>query len=239
MGNSYHQTKYAALVLLCAVNFQLYAEAASELSEWQFEATAMWESRYVDSGREDLDDSGIASAELIGSYDGFSLGAWLGVADSEHYEELNLFAAYGFELGDVGFEVGYTHLEFDPDSGNDDELSIAAEVEVFGGFVVGVGGVYSFEAEGSFVEISLAYPLAFFEERLWLVPSVHEGFDYGYRSESHNGPNHVQVGLDIEYSLTERTTLIAYVAHSFAQDDVEREDLGDVSWFGLGLNAQF
>lgn len=212
-------------------------DRAWQAIEWQ--TTVMWESRYVDSGREDLDDSGIFSGELIGSCDGFSLGAWYGVADSEHYEELNLFAAYGFELGDVAVEVGYTHLEFDPDSGNDDELSLEAEVEVLGGFVIGVGGVYSFEADGSFVEISLAYPLAFLEERLWLTPSVHEGFDYGYRSESHNGPNHVQVGLDLEYKLTERTTLIGYVAHSFAQDDVEREELGDVSWFGLGLNAQF
>jgi hypothetical protein len=205
--------------------------------EWT--ATTMWESRYMDSGREDLDDSGIFSGELIGSLDDFSFGAWLGVADSEGYEELNLFAAYGFQFGDVAVEVGYTHLEFASDSENDDELSIAAEVEVLGGFIVGVSGVYSFEAEGSFVEISLAYPLAFFDERLWLVPSVHEGFDYGYRSESHDGPNHVQISVDLEYRLTESTALVGYVAHSIAQDDVEREDLGDVSWFGLGLNTQF
>jgi hypothetical protein len=216
--------------------------AMAEGNVWDgidYETTVMWESRYVDSGREDLDESGIASAEWIGSFDDFSIGAWFGVADGERYEELNLFAAYEFELGAVAVEVGYTHLEFDPHSGNDDELSIDAEVEVLGGFVVGVSDVYSFEAEGSFVEISLAYPLAFFEERLWLVPSVHEGFDYGYRSESHNGPNHVQIGVDLEYKLTERTALVGYVAHSFAQDGVEREDLGDVSWFGLGLNAQF
>jgi hypothetical protein len=150
-----------------------------------------------------------------------------------------LFAAYGFQFGDVAVEVGYTHLEFASDSENDDELSIAAEVEVLGGFIVGVSGVYSFEAEGSFVEISLAYPLAFFDERLWLVPSVHEGFDYGYRSKSHDGPNHVQISVDLEYRLTESTALVGYVAHSIAQDDVEREDLGDVSWFGLGLNTQF
>jgi hypothetical protein len=68
---------------------------------------------------------------------------------------------------------------------------------------------------------------------------VHAGFDYGYRSESHDGLNHLQVGIDVEYALTERYTLIGYVAHSFAQDAIEREDLGDVSWLGIGLNAQF
>ncbi|MFT5622220.1 MAG: hypothetical protein ACI9FZ_000140 [Bacteroidia bacterium] len=219
----------------CAASLAV-AEGSAAV-EWA--ATTMWESRYIDSGREDLDDSGIFSGELIGSLDEFSFGAWLGVADSEGYEELNLFAAYGFQFGDVAVEVGYTHLEFASDSENDDELSIAAEVEVLGGFIVGVSGVYSFEAEGSFVEISLAYPLAFFDERLWLVPSVHEGFDYGYRSESHDGPNHVQISVDLEYRLTESTALVGYVAHSVAQDDVEREDLGDVSWFGLGLNTQF
>tara|TARA_B110000093_G_scaffold174907_1_gene208675 strand:- start:3369 stop:3548 length:180 start_codon:yes stop_codon:yes gene_type:complete len=30
----------------------------------------------VDSRREDLDDSGISSGELIGSFDDFSFGAW-------------------------------------------------------------------------------------------------------------------------------------------------------------------
>jgi hypothetical protein len=239
MGNSYHQTKYAALVLLCAVNFQLYGEAASELSAWQFEATTMWESRYVDSGREDLDDSGIFSGEVSGSYDALILGAWLGVADSEHYQELNLFAAYGFRIAGVELELAYTHLEFEPASENDDELSIEAETEVVGGFVLGAGGVYSFEAEGSFFEIGLAYPIDFAEERLWVISSAYAGFDFGYRSHAHDGLNHIQVGLDLEYVVTERTTLIAYVAHSFAQDDVEREDLGDVSWFGLGLSAQF
>tara|TARA_B110000196_G_scaffold118479_1_gene102886 strand:+ start:25837 stop:26163 length:327 start_codon:yes stop_codon:yes gene_type:complete len=108
---------------------------------------------------------------------------------------------------------------------------------VLGGLIVGVSAVYSIE--DSFVEIALSYPLAFFDERLWLVPLVHEGFNYGYRSESHNGPNHVQISVDLEYRLTERTALVGYVAQSFAQDDVERENLGDVSWFGLGLNTQF
>ena len=215
------------------------AESSPESSDWQFESTVLWESRYVDSGRDDLEDSGIFSGEIVAAVDDFAFGAWLGVADSEHYEELNLFAAYGFQITQIEFEVAYTHLEFDPDSGNDDELSVEAEVEVLGVFLVGVGGVYSFEADGSFVELSLAYPLAFNEEHLRLVPSVHGGFDYGYRSESHNGLNHIQFRIDFEYTLTERYTLVGYVAHSFAQDDVERDDLGDVSWFGLGVNAQF
>ena len=218
---------------------QLRAESDAEASDWQFESTVLWESRYVDSGRDDLEDSGIFWGEIAGAYGDFLIGAWLGVADSEHYEELNLFAAYGIQIGQVAVEVGYTRLEFDPDSGSDDELSIEAEVEVLGGFVVGVAGVYSFEAQGNFVEVALAYPILFHEERLLLAPSVHAGFDYDYRSEAYDGLNHIQIGVDAEYELTDRYTLIGYVAHSFAQDDVERDDLGDVSWFGIGLNAQF
>lgn len=239
MRDSDNFKRWVALTSLCGLSCQAHADLAEEVGGWEFESTVLWESRYVDSGREDLEESGIFSGEIVAAIDEFAFGAWLGVADREHYEELNLFAAYGIQLGRVAIEVGYTHLEFDPDSGNDDELSIEAEVEVLGGFLLGLGGVYSFEADGSFVELSLAYPLAFIEERLWIVPSVHEGFDYGYRSESHNGPNHIQVGIDCDYALTERYTLVGYVAHSFAQDDVERDDLGDVSWFGIGVNAQF
>jgi hypothetical protein len=155
MRDSNNLKKWMVLALLCVLSCQMSAESSPESSDWQFQSTVLWESRYVDSGRDDLEDSGIFSGEIVAAVDDFAFGAWLGVADSEHYEELNLFAAYGFQITQIEFEVAYTHLEFDPDSGNDDELSVEAEVEVLGVFLIGVGSVYSFEAEGSFVEVAL------------------------------------------------------------------------------------
>jgi hypothetical protein len=65
-----------------------------------------------------------------------------------------------------------------------------------------------------------------------------DDFSLDLATEAHDGPNHFQLGLDFEYMVCDKVTLIAYIAHSFAQDDVERGDLADVTWFGLGLTAE-
>ena len=212
---------------------------ADEASRPQYESTVVWESRYVENGCDVLEDGGIFSGELACAYDHFSLGAWLGIADSEHYEELKLFAGYDLRVARVDLEVTYTHLQFYPDSENDDELSIEAEVEIIGGFRATASGVYSFVADGGFFEISLARPFAFYEDRLWLTPILQAGFDCGYRTAAHDGLNHIQLSIEAEYTFSERHTLIGYIAHSDAQDDVQREGLGDVSWIGIGLNTRF
>jgi hypothetical protein len=230
----------AHLAVLLVLSIQwLSAQSSTVTNHWAVESTVFWESHYVDSGRDDIEDSGIFSAEIVSSYEAWSVGTWLGIADRVHYQELNVFAAYGVQLAAVDLEFAYTHLEFDPDSGNDDELSIAAETELIGGWVIAGECVYSFEAVGSFLEVGFAYPLVYDDERLYLRPSLHAGFDYGYRSEAYDGLNHIQISIDFEYALTERYTLIAYVAHSYAQDDIEQEGLGDVSWGGIGLKVGF
>ncbi len=235
----YQRVKHPVASMLCMISSTSLALSNDSASRWQYESTVLWESRYVDSGRDDLEEGGIFSGELVCAHDHVSFGAWMGVADSEHYEEYNLFAGYGFRLGQVDLELAYTHLMFHPDSDNDDELSIAAEVEVIGGWIAAASGVYSFEADGCFVEVSLSYPLAVYDDRLWLTPVLLAGVDFGYRTAGHDGLNHIQIMIEAAYQLSERSILLAYVAHSDAQDDVQREGLGDVSWIGIGLNTRF
>ena len=155
------------------------------------------------------------------------------------YQECNLFADYSFHIGPVELELAYTHLEFLSDDTDDDELSLVTEFEHHSGWVAAMTSVYSFEAEGSFLEFSLAHPLTFHTKQLRITPVLMAGIDLGYRTAEHDGLNHIQCMLEAEYALSEHWTILAYAAHSVAREDVKREMLGDLFWAGIGLNARF
>jgi hypothetical protein len=242
----YQTTMYAHLRTLLAVsgclcNFtSLDSLLANETrSLHPTETTLLWESRYVDSGRQDLAEGGLFSSEWVWAHDALSWGLWMGVADSEDYQEYNLFADYSFRIGHLEFALAYTHLEFQPDDTDDDELSLTAEYEHRSGWVTAMASVYSFETEGSFLELSLARPLTFCEGQVHITPMLVAGIDMGYRTAEHDCLNHIQWMLEAEYALSENWTMLAYAAHSEAREDVKREMLGDLSWAGMGLNVRF
>lgn len=211
--------------------------ATDEGIEWS--VATLWESRYVAEGRDELDEGGIVSTEVVAAWRGFEFGVWGALGDSKHYQQLDLTAAYGDEWLALAWLAGYTHLEFEPGSEDDDELFLELETSLPLELVVGVAGVYSFEAEGSFLEFGLSRTFSVFDERVSLSPYALYAFDFGYRTDAHDGPNHFQVGIECECAITERLALFAYAAHSFAEKDIEREGLDDVSWVGLGLSASF
>ncbi|NBB78493.1 MAG: hypothetical protein GVY36_03490 [Verrucomicrobia bacterium] len=213
-------------------------ESAPESGPWEGELTSFWESRYVDSGRDELPEGGLWTLEGQLHHGSFELEAWLGVGDSVDYRELNLSAGYSASVGEVDWGFAYTRLEFKGEA-PDDELELALEGPLVGGFGWSAGSVYSFGAEGSFVEIGLQYPLDAFWGRLQLTPRVTQGFDFGYRTAVHDGPNHLQVGVDWTWLLDDVWQLHGHLTHSFAGTDVRREGLGGHSWVGFGLSAGF
>jgi hypothetical protein len=206
---------------------------------WSYEATTTWESKYVENGRNELAKGGIFTMEAMAAYEGFRFGAWSVLADSVDYKELQLTAAYGTTFAGIDLTGGWTHIEFDPDSADDDELFLEVASGHFAGFALSSALVYSFEADGSFLELRLGYPLAFFDQKLSVEPYLQENFDFGYRTAAHDGLSHFQAGLDVSFALNERFNIVAFLAHSWAQEDVRREGLGDVGWAGLGLSASF
>ena len=226
------------LLISAACLFKITALASAEDTfEWSF--NTLWESRYVAEGRDELDEGGLFSTEVSLGYGGFEFGAWAAVADSVHYQQLDLSLAYGNEFKGVSWSLGYTHLEFEPGSEDDDELAAELETELPAEVIIGAALVYSLEADGSFLELTASRSFEFLEGGLTLTPYGLYAFDFGYRTEDYDGANHIQFGIECEYALTEDLSLIAYAAHSFAQEDVEREGLGDLSWVGFGLSAAF
>jgi len=217
----------------------LEAVPRPELGGIGFGAGVLWESRYVTEGRDNLKEGGIFSLETAVDLCGFALGAWAAVGDSEEYQEFNFFAEYHHRLGEFEMYAGYTRLEFYPDHESDNELSAGVSYQGIPYLIPATDYVHSTEAGGSFVEVSLRSELAFLEERLTVSPYILEGFDLGYATEEFDGPNNLQVGVEVSYSLLKWCDLIGYVAHSWAHEDVEREGLGDLSWGGVGVSASF
>lgn len=201
--------------------------------------SALWESKYVSEGRNNLDDGGMVSYEVCAEWSSFNLGVWYALGDSENYQELNLYAGYTFELGPFEGCVSYTRLEFPEDDAHDNELGLGWAWFILDQISIGADYYYSTEADGGFLEWSLRGALDLFEGRLAMEPYILEGFDFGYASDEYDGPNHLQVGLDVSFALTDAIELTGYLAHSWAHEDVKRAGLGDLTWGGFGISAQF
>lgn len=200
---------------------------------------AGYTSRYVSEGRDNLPEGGMWTAEAGVSGAAISAAAWYGRAETGGYEELNLSVAYGLTMGDWQAAFGYTHLSFLETDETDQELSVELVRELAAGLLLTVAGVYSVEAEGSFVEVSLSREFLWEGSRYSLLPYLLEGFDFGYASDTYDGPNHLQAGLILSCQLCDTLSLSAEIAHSWAHGDVRRDGSGDVAWFAFGLAADF
>ena len=198
-----------------------------------------WNSKYISEGRDNLSDGGVFSVDGSAEVYGFTVGAWYAVADTISYDEFNMFLEYGFELGPLALSAGYTRLEFLKDEEFDNELSCGTALNCIPYIIPAIDYVYSTEADGSFVELSVSAPVKFLEGRFVLTPYVLEGIDIGYASEDYDGYNNTQVGLAADYAITDNICIVGSVNHSWANQDVRQDDGDDESWLSLGLTASF
>ncbi|MCF7816472.1 MAG: hypothetical protein K9M54_01210 [Kiritimatiellales bacterium] len=198
-----------------------------------------WQSKYVTAGRDNLTRGGIYSLECVIEWQGISGGIWYAVGDDESYKELNAFIEYGVAVGPLDLSLGYARLEFLEDHTDDNELAAGAALNNVPYIVPSVDYVYSTEADGGLLEVTFKTGITFMEERLSLEPYVLQAFDFGYSTAAHDGLNNVQIGIGASLALMHGLDLVGSISHSWAQADVEREGLGDVSWCAVGLAATF
>lgn len=231
-----------ALVLLSqaqSVLEQEVQEAQEEEEHATYNAGTYWSSKYISEGRNNLEHGGMFIVDGSADFYGFTAGAWYGLADTVSYDELKMFLEYGFEWGPVELTAGYTRLEFLKDKADDNELMVGAQLNCIPLVVPGVEYVYSTEADGSFVTLSLGAPIKCSNCGLVLVPYILEGFDFGFSSPNYNGFNNFQAGVVADYSLTEHLCLVGTVNHSWANQDVRKDGGLDESWLSVGLKAAF
>jgi len=210
-----------------------------DFSSINYTVEAFWDSHYVSEGRNNLDDGGMFSALGSAQYKGFVAGAWYGVADTVSYDELNLFVEHGWEFEYFDISAGYTRLEFMKDDAFDNELCAGFSLTFIPYVVPSVNYVYSTEADGSFVELLLCSPQELIEGKIIVDPYIMQCIDLGYASDDYDGWNNTQLGIAVDYNISDTFCLIGTVNQSWANQDVRYDDGSDESWISLGLRMSF
>lgn len=198
-----------------------------------------WESKYVSEGRDNLDHGGLFSLESSLEESGFVFGLWYAVGNSVNYQELDFSAEYHYEVAGCDLSVGYTRLEFLQDHDSDNEVYAGLSCTGLPWVTPNVSYVYSTEAEGAFVELGLGCEIDLIPNKVTVCPHVLEGFDFGYASEQYDGPNNLQIGIEANITVTQHIQLTCHVSHSWAHEDIDREEGANTTWAGIGLSANF
>lgn len=241
------------LPFVCFTSFALAHENESELNfdrffnskdGWTLQLHSDIESRYASEGRDALDGDSLATATLQAAWNAVSCGLWYGKSPDQSYDELQLSTALSWEWSGLEWYCAYTHLRFPEDGGHDHEIGAGVSwpglpLEM----VVAMDAVYSFEAEGTFIETSVHRD---FEvcDRMSLSPALVFGMNQGYVPLGHDGANHFELRLGAEYGLTSSITLTAHASYNFGihRDVSEHPDdelLKDFFHAALGMRWEF
>lgn len=223
------------LLLLFTSATELHAESSTP----EYAAALLWDSKYVSEGRNNLDDGGLLSLELTATWDSVSAGLWLADGTDSGYNELNLFIEYGFSIGTADAYVGYTRLEFPDDDASDHEFSGGISWPVFESSEFAINYVHATESDGGFLDLVLSWEAQQTNEDLAISPYLSQSYDFGYASVQHDGRNNIQIGINTDWSVSENCNIMGTLAHSWAQNDVKRDGLGDETWISLGISNSF
>ena len=202
-----------------------------------------WESRYVSEGRDNLDGDSLAGVEATVGYKGFTVGAWGAESPDQDYREYNYWLEYSYEWQAFTFTAAYTYLDFDTDDADDKEFSFYIGYALPYDLQLEIGGYYSDESSGTFYEGTLSTEVELTEA--WaLTPFINLGSNDGYIGEGHNGLNHLALGVELNYALSEYFSIGGYLAHTIAidsdaSDHADDDLLEDFTYCGVNVIFSF
>jgi len=206
---------------------------AADVHQFEFS----WQDKYITQGRNNLPDSSLSSLAYEQTFsDALSGGFWYAFSPSQDYNELHLGLNYHFESSLGVFDLGYERLIFDQQS-YDNELAFSWHYDAI--VVPAMDVVYSTEARGSFVMLSLGSEFQFDRFPLSLSPYIAEGFDFGYVSSLRYGSNHLQLGLEASYYMTPFWQLHGAVEHGIVHSNLRAQGERDETWITLGVQTSF
>lgn len=204
---------------------------------------AGWDTHYFSEGRDALDGDSLAMAGFEFGWKHLFGGVWYGSSPQQRYDEMQLSLGLVQEVGDFEFYAAYTHFLFPFEDTHDDE--IGAGITWAGlpcEFELALDAYYSFDAEGTFIELALAREFAI-TERLALFGSCVFGMNQGYVSDGHDGANHIALQAGISYAVCENILLTSHGTYSWAldRDPTAPGDglLRDFFHYGFGVEYSF
>ncbi len=228
-------------------NIRLENPYKAELDDqYSKEVHLLWESRYVTEGRDNLDGDGLASVSSDFSLGGFTFAPWLAYGYDSSYRELNLNFIYGHKLTDQ-FQIygGYTYLRSRLTGENATDHEVSVDLVYTPGTLFELSGSYyhSFDADGSFWELSLRHNKALNDKAILTLRGI-LGFNEGYIADGHNGLNHLQLRVGLDWHPVSRFEISSYAAYNFAIDSkperfAEDAALHDFFWAGIGVTFYF
>ena len=207
---------------------------------------AMWESRYITEGRDNLSDDSLVSVSTDISYGNFTFAPWIADSPGNDYSELNLNLVYGIDLSE-SFELytTYTHLRSDTDgvTANDNEVGVELGYIGFIYLDVIASWYHSLDAEGSYFELALRHENTSIKN-ITLSAGLITGINDGYVAAGHNGVDHIQARAGLAYHPWKQLEVFAYLSYSQAinRDAIKYADdagLDDYSWGGVGTTYRF
>ena len=160
-----------------------------------------WDSKYVSQGRNNLAKGGIYWMNTSIQYGNLTTYALVGRGDSQAYTEWNIGLEYALDLSEhLEANLGYQRIEgYSSSRCQDNELFAELAYTAKPWLVPSVSYVYSTEAAGYFVELSL-HSYWQVTEQFTLSPYVTQGVDFKYRTEEHNAeesPDDLQINHQI------------------------------------------
>lgn len=211
-------------------------------SLFKWHTSFLGESRYVTEGRDNLSGEGLVSVSsefIIGEA---TFLPWYAYSPGADYSELNLNFVYGMlPTEDVAIYVGYNHIRArqSGERANDNEISLDLVHKLFKQVGVAAGIYHSFDASGSFMELTVKYFDAPYKKAHYSVQAG-LGVNAGYVADGHTGLNNFQLRANASYLPVVQVELYSYLGYTAAIDrDATRyagdELLGDFFWAGVGF----
>ncbi len=230
-------------VVMWAAVVSLATDArAEDKEEWNAEVSVG--NRYVTEGISHVPDAdALLFSDLAVTWRGISVGAaYVQALNGDSYNEVNLYAEHGFEIGAWRPYVGINYLTYPaPDDADSWEVYAGFEWDGMPFLTWFAEAFYDFDdVKGGFVEIGVAAEVPHPVPALTLSPYVSFGADFGYYSGTRTlTENHAQVGLNLTLDIRDGVSLIGGLHHSFALTNLDRLGEGDVTWATVGVSVSF
>ena len=229
-------TKFFSIILF------ILATPCHANEAFDFTISPSWDSQYVTEGISNLDSGGLFSVDLAISKNDVTFGLWLAKGDSEDYEEIHLYSEYAFSISQIEGYLNLKHLIFPEEASKEDrdnEIGVGLSYSPLHWLQSSVDTVWTSEAKGGYVEVSLRSELITDESLYQITPYVLRSYDFGYASDSYDGINHTAIGAELSALVSANTSLELGLHYSWAGKNLERDDLGNESWINIGLNIEF
>ncbi len=223
------------IIVVFLVSF-IGIRAQSILDNSELSFSNSYDSKYVSEGRGNLASGGLASFNTDISFHWLNLNMWYGTGVDADYRELQFSAGFAFDLSNFGIHFGLTDLSFLHDDSKDQEFYTELSYNNFNWITPTLVNVYSFEAEGSFLELLLEFNIPFQNKKLGITPILLGGYDFGFVEDTHC-INNFQIGLELSYQIIENVSVAGYFATSIGV--WEGSSTENNTWGGVSISTDF